>query len=440
MGVGQILIVSSLATRTEPISRRTLLAAFPALLLASRRLAGQDPGVGMLAVEGEGARYWTRWRGPSGQGIATGTGYADAWSATENVAWRVAVPGAGNSSPIVWRDRVFLTTASDGGRRLSVLAFNRTNGARLWETFAPEGRPAYVHFKNGYASATPATDGERLYVSFGNRGLMAVDLDGRMLWHRELGPMDAYHGTAGSPLVYRDRVILYQDQSSGSFIGAFDGRTGRPLWRTSRDANVGWGTPIAIRAGDHDEIVVNGQNRVCAYDPDSGRELWRCAGTTDEVIPTPVVGHGLVFCASGRAGPTLAIRPGGRGDVTRSQLVWTSPRGSPFVPSPLLAGDLLYMVNDMASIATCLDAVTGRTMWQGRLGTAQREGFSASPVAVDGKVFFTNDDGETFVLRQGPTFELLRVNRLGERILASPALVDGRWYIRTDRSLLAVGR
>jgi outer membrane protein assembly factor BamB len=432
--------VSSIAIRTGPVSRRTLLVGFPALLLASRRLAGQDPGVGMLGVEGEGARYWTRWRGPSGQGVVTGTGYVDAWSATENIAWKVAVPGAGNSSPIVWRDRVFLTTASDGGRRLSVLAFRRADGARLWETFAPEGRLASAHFKNGYASATPATDGERLYVSFGNRGLMALDLDGRMLWHRELGPMDAYHGTAGSPLVYRDRVILYQDQSSGSFIGAFDGRTGRPLWRTPRDANVGWGTPIAIRAGDHDEIVVNGQNRVCAYDPDSGRELWRCGGTTDEVIPTPVVGHGLVFCASGRAGPTLAIRPGGRGDVTRSQLVWTSPRGSPFVPSPLLAGDLLYMVNDMASIATCLDAVTGRTMWQGRLGTAQREGFSASPVAVDGKVFFANDDGETFVLRQGPTFELLRVNRLGERVLASPALVDGRWYIRTDRSLLAIGR
>jgi outer membrane protein assembly factor BamB len=156
------------------------------------------------------------------------------------------------------------------------------------------------------------------------------------------------------------------------------------------------------------------------------------------VIPTPVVGHGLVFCSSGRAGPTLAIRPGGRGDVTRTHLVWSSPRGSPFVPSPILYGEHLYMVNDMASVVTCIDAKSGGTLWQGRLGVAQREGFSASPVAIDGKVFFTNDDGDTFVLRAGPTFDLLHVNRFGESTLASPALVDGRWYFRTERSLIAI--
>jgi outer membrane protein assembly factor BamB len=268
---------------------------------------------------------------------------------------------------------------------------------------------------------------------------MAVDLSGAVVWHRDLGAMDAYHGTAGSPLVYRDRIILYQDQLQGSFVAAFEARTGRPIWRTSRDANVGWGTPVAIRAGDHDEIVVHSQSRVHAYDPETGRELWRCSGSNYEVIPTPVVGHGLVYCSSGRAGPTLAIRPGGRGDVTGSHLVWSSPRGSPFVPSPIVYGEYLYMVNDMASVVTCLEALTGRTVWQGRLGAAQREGFSVSPVAIDGKIFFTNDDGDTFVLRAGPKFELLHVNRMGEGILASPALVDGRWYIRTDRSLVAVG-
>lgn len=420
---------------------RTLLApiALAVTEWPSGLLTAQAPAVRMLGDEGEGARYWPRWRGPSAQGLVTGTGYPDTWSSSQNILWKTPVPGSGNSSPIVWADRILLTTAYDRGRRLSVLAFRRSDGRLLWETFAPEGRTdSGAHFKNGHASATPATDGQRVYVSFGARGLVAVDLNGKIVWHRDLGPMDTYHGAAGSPLLYKDRIILYQDQYSGSFIAAFDTRTGKQVWRTAREANVGWGTPVAVRAGDHDEIIVNSQQRVHAYDPETGRELWRCSGTTYEVIPTPVVGHGMVFCASGRAGPTLAIRPGGRGDVTRSHLAWTSPRGSPFVPSPILHGEYLYMVNDMASIVTCLDAKTGKAVWQGRLGVAQREGFSASPVASDGKLFFTNDDGETFVLRAGPTFELLHVNRIGERTLASPALVDGRWYIRTDRNLISI--
>lgn len=420
---------------------RTLLApiAFGFTGWPSEHLVAQEPAIRMIGDEGEGARYWPRWRGPSSQGLVTGTGYPDTWSSSQNILWKTPVPGSGNSSPIVWADRILLTTAYDRGRRLSVLAFRRSDGRLLWETFAPEGRTdSGAHFKNGHASATPATDGQRVYMSFGARGLVAVDLNGKIVWHRDLGPMDAYHGAAGSPLLYKDRIILYQDQYSGSFIAAFDTRTGKQVWRTAREANVGWGTPVAIRAGDHDEIIVNSQQRVHAYDPETGRELWRCSGTTYEVIPTPVVGHGMVFCASGRAGPTLAIRPGGRGDVTRSHLAWTSPRGSPFVPSPILHGEYLYMVNDMASIVTCLDAKTGKAVWQGRLGVAQREGFSASPVASDDKLFFTNDDGETFVLRAGPTFELLHVNRIGERTLASPALVDGRWYIRTDRNLISI--
>lgn len=416
------------------------LAGFTAMLAGQGPAPRQEAGVQMIADEGEGVRYWPRWRGPSGQGLATGTGYPDTWSATQNVLWKKPIPGRGNSSPIVWGDRILLTAAYDGGRRLSVLAFRRSDGSLLWESFAPEGRSQSTHFKNGHASATPVTDGDRVYVSFGSRGLVAFDMTGKAVWQQDLGRMDAYHGTAGSPLLYKNRIILYQDQYSGSFIAAFDTRTGRQLWRTSRDASVGWGTPIAIRAGDHDEIIVHSERMVQAYNPDTGRELWRCNGNLWEVIPTPVVGYGMVFCSSGRAGPTLAIRPGGQGDVTRSHVVWTSPRGSPFVPSPILYGEQLYMVNDMAGIVTSLDAATGRALWQGRLGVPQREGFSASPVAVDGKVFFSNDDGETFVLRAGPKFDLLHVNRIGERTLASPALVDGRWYIRTERNLIAIGR
>lgn len=400
--------------------------------------APADTAVRMIVDEGEAARYWARWRGPSGQGVATGTGYPDRWSASENIRWRVEVPGTGNSSPIVWRDRVYLTTARDSGRRLSLLAFNRTDGSLAWETAAPSGAADRAHGKNGFASATPATDGDRIYASFGSRGVVAFDMNGRVAWHRPLGEIDNYHGPAGSVLLYRDRVILYQDQGTGGFIAALDKKSGAPLWRTAREQSVGWGTPIAVRVAGRDEIIVNGQSYVVAYHPDTGAELWRCGGMSYEVIPTPVVGYGLVFCSSGRAGPTLAIRPGGRGDVTRSHLAWSTPRGSPFVPSPLLYGEQLYTVNDMQSILTTFEARTGQVLWQGRLGTAQREGFSASPVAVDGKLFFTNDEGDTFVLKAGPTFNLLHVNAIGERTLASPALVDGTWYVRTDRHLVAI--
>ena len=396
-------------------------------------------GVRMILPDGEANRYWPSWRGPTGQGLARGEGYPDTWSATRNVQWQVQVPGRGNSSPIVWADRIFLTTARDGGKRPSVLCYRRSDGKLLWESSLPAGEPGRVYWKNSHASGTPATDGERVYASFGNLGLAAVDFQGKVVWRQSLGQIQNYHGSAGSPVLYRDRVFLYEDQRHGAFVAAFDKRTGETLWKTERKARVGWGTPIVIRAGGRDELIVSSQQRVTAYDPDSGKALWHCDGNLAEVIPTPVVGHGLVFCVSGRAGPTLAIRPGGSGDVTRTHVAWKQSKGASFVPSPLLYGDLLYQVNDMVSVATCYQAATGEVLWQGRLGEPKSEGFSSSPVAVDGKVFLTNDAGETFVLKAGRQFELLRVNRLEAPVLASPALVDGHWYFRTDRHLMAIG-
>ena len=398
-----------------------------------------DQSIRMIGVEDVATRYWPRWRGPSGQGLATGSGYPDVWSDKQNVLWRTPVPGRGHSSPIVWADRVFLTTAYGDGR-VSVVAFRRSDGRQLWEAFGPDRSPESLHHKNSHASATATTNGAAVFASFGNKGLVAVDFDGKLLWHRSLGRFDNYHGTAGSPLLYKDRLIVFQDHGGGGFVTAVSTKDGQQLWRTNRPGTVGWSTPIAIRALDHDEIIVSSQSRVHGYDPESGKELWSCRGNLFEVIPTPVVGHGLVFCSSGRAGPTLAIKPGGKGDVTATHVAWQSPRGSPFVPSPLLYGDYLYIINDMASIATSFEAATGKLMWQGRLGIATREGFSASPVGADGKVFFTNDEGETFVLKAGPTFELLHVNKLNAQVLASPAMVDQKWYFRTDRELLAIGR
>jgi outer membrane protein assembly factor BamB len=411
-----------------------------AVLGVSASSAPED--VRMIEVDGDGARYWPRWRGPSGQGLVADGAYTDAWSATSRVQWRTPLPGAGNSSPVVWGDRIFVTTARERGRRLSLIAVGRTDGKILWETFIPQEGVEGVHEKNGYASATPATDGERVYASFGRHGLAAFDLSGKLLWHRRFGVIDNYHGPAGSPVLYRDRIFLYQDQNptanQSAFVAAFDKATGKTLWQTRRTETVGWGTPVVIDAGGRDELVVSGQRRVTAYEPDTGRELWTVRGNTFEVIPTPVVGRGLLFASSGRAGPTMAIRPGGAGDVTTTHVAWSTPKGSPFVPSGIVVGDLLYLVNDMQSVLTVYEATTGALVYQSRLGAAQREGFSASPVAVNGKVFFTNDDGQTFVVQAGREFKLLHVNELGARTLASPALVAGTWYWRTATEIVAI--
>jgi outer membrane protein assembly factor BamB len=431
-------------------SRASLAAA---LVAASTFAFGAPPEVPVRMIEADGpaAKYWPRWRGPSGQGLVRTGGYVDTWSEKGPFKWKVPVPGRGNSSPIVWGDRIFLTTANDQGTRLSLLSYRRSDGKLLWELVVPQDGVEHIYRKNTHASATPVTDGERVYASFGPHGLVAASVDGKLLWHVPVGRIDNYHGTAGSPILYKDRVIIFQDGGASmggpsrsaseipSFVAAFDTKTGKRIWRTPRTETVGWGTPIVIRAGDRDELVVSSQRKVYGYDPATGRTLWTVSGLTFEVIPTPVVGHDLVFCSSGRAGPTIAIRPGGSGDVTATHVAWSTPKGSPFVPSGIVVGETLYLVNDMQSILTAYEARTGTLLFQGRMGEARREGFSASPVAVDGKVFFTNDDGETFVIEAGREFKLLHTNRLGEPTYASPALVDGTWYFRTASSLLAIG-
>ena len=418
----------------------TTLAVALSLVISVIALAQDDnQTVGMVELTGESAQYWPRWRGPSGQGIVTSSNYPDRWNATENVLWRTGLSGRGNSSPIVWGDYIILTTGRDAGRQLFVQAYRRSNGTLRWETEVAPGRPERVHSKNGPASATPTTDGKQIFASLGGRGIVSLDFDGNILWHSEVGSINNYHGPAGSPLLYEDLLIIYQDQRGGGFVAAYDTATGNQVWRTARNASVGWGSPIAIRVGDHDELIVSSQNTVNAYNPKTGDELWHCGGNLFEVIPTPVVAAGLIFCASGRAGPTLAIRPGGQGDITDTHIAWSTSRGSPFIPSPVAYDGYLYTVNDMSSIITCFDAATGTVMWQQRLGRAIREGISASPVVVDNKVFVTSDEGVTFVLKTGPEFELLHTNDIGAQTLASPALVDGIWYIRTVDELIAIG-
>jgi outer membrane protein assembly factor BamB len=427
--------------------------------------------VRMVPPVGEGAdSQWPQWRGPTRQSVVESEGYPDRWSDQQNVVWRTQVPGRGHSSPIVWEDRIFLTTAydqfvdepigqilgqqgdrvflDDRERVRSVLCFRRSDGQLLWETFVPHrAEPEEGWPKSSYASSTPVTDGQRVYAYFGNHGLLAVDFDGNVVWHDDLGSIrQVSRGTACSPLLYENLVILFQDHGGpeGSFIAAFDRETGQQAWRTQRTARVGWSSPIAIRVtsetGHRDEIITSSQHQVQAYDPLTGDLLWYSRGLTDEVVPSPVAGHGLVFASSGRQGPTLAIRPGGTGDVSDRRLVWRETRGSPFVPSPLLYQGHLYTLNDMIRVLSCYDAATGEMKYRVRLeGEAVGHGISSSPIGVDGKVFITVDDGQTLVVRAGPQFELLHVNRLGSYVFASPALLDGRWYFRTYEHLVCIG-
>lgn len=409
-----------------------------------RTQGSPNEDVRAVTVTGEGANYWPRWRGPSGQGLSVGTNYVDRWSASEPVKWRVQVPGVGHSSPIVWKDHLFITTARDGGAKVSMLAYDRRSGKLLWETPVPSSGVEHIYPKNSHASATASTDGRRVYASFGTHGLAAFDFTGKIVWHRDFGELNNYHGSAGSPVLHNGRIYLYQDHRGtpglSSFVAAFDAETGKTIWWKDRVETTGWGTPVLITTGERDELIVSSMKKVYAYDPATGAELWTVSGNTMEVIPTPVVGHGFVFASSGRAGPTFAIKPGGSGDVTTTHVAWTSPRGSPFVPSAIVHGDLLYQINDMQSILTVFHAKTGALAYQERLGVATREGFSASPVAVGNTLFFTNDEGQTFVVEAGPTFVLKHVNELNARVLASPALVDGVWYWRTDKELLAIAR
>lgn len=377
------------------------------------------------------ADHWPRFRGPDGQGTARTRGLPLRWSRSQNVLWRTPLP-PGNSSPIIWGDRIFLTSAATDGSGRSVHCLRRSDGQLLWTALCPphELEPM-VRDKNGYASATPVTDGERVIAYFGSGGLLALDFEGRQLWHHPLPGFDSTWGSGSSPLLYEDSLIMIHDQNKAdSLFVCLDKYTGELCWQQQRGRAMGWSTPVVVRVGDHDELLFAGGETVKGYDPRTGEELWSLTGPTHEVIPALVVGPDLVYSASGRLGPTIALVPGGRGDVTGTHLVWQTTRGGPHVPSPILYEGRLYTVND-TGIATALDAQTGEVVWQHRI----RDRFSASPISAEGVLYFCSEGGSTYVLRAGDTFELLAQNELEEPILASPAALDGRLYIRTAEAL-----
>jgi outer membrane protein assembly factor BamB len=386
----------------------------------------------------EAERHWPRFRGPSGQGETDQTPLPVEWSAERNVLWRTGIPGSGNSSPVIWGDRIFLTSAGDEGAERTLHCLARNDGKLLWSRTIPEHEvEPKVRDKNGFASATPVTDGERVISFFGNGGLVCHDFEGKLLWHYPLPGFDTTWGTAASPLLYDESVILIHDQNKAdSLFVALDKRTGKRLYQGApRARSMGWSTPVVVRVGGRDELIYAGGMTVKGYAPRTGSELWSLDGPTREVVPTVVVGPNLVYTASGRQGPTIGFRPGGSGNVTSTHQAWLAVRGGPHVPSPIYVGGRLYTIND-TGIATCLDGQTGKQIWQARL----RDLFSASPIAAGDLMYFCAESGVTYVVRAGDKLNLVAKNDLASPILASPAALQGKLYVRTAESLFCIGQ
>lgn len=395
--------------------------------------------------DGVDADCWPGWRGPNGSGIAPGGSPAIHFGAGEGFRWKVEVPGEGNSSPVVWGDCVLLTTArvETDPRTLSLLCFRRSDGHRLWQAEVGPARGP-THKKNGHASATVATDGERIFAFFGATGLYCHDFSGKQVWRAELGELSHMWGTAASPIVYGDLVIQLCDSQKDSYIAAFDKRSGKEVWRTPRDSSGCWTTPIVaeaeVDAGRRMELIVNGTSSrnpdgrlVLAYDPSTGDELWRVRGTTELVTPTALASGGLVYSTSGRNGPILAIRPGGSGDVTETNVVWRVRRGGPYIPSGVVYRNRLFIVRDARSL-DCYNAGNGERIWTARL----RGTFSASLIAADGRIYATNERGTVYVFAAADTFELLAQNEMEEPCLATPAIAGGELFLRTRNHLYCI--
>lgn len=392
------------------------------------------------------AHDWPEFRGPTGQGHSPAKDVPVRWSATENVAWKTAIPGGGWSSPALVGDRLYLTTArpNEGSRGLSLIALclDARQGRILWSTnvFSPEDG-ASLHRKNSYASPSPLVRDGRLYVHFGHLGTACLDLDGHVLWRQDSIRYPSMHGNGGSPVLTGDRLIFSCDGVTNPVVVALDRSTGEIRWKTPRDNDsvprkFSFSTPLVITNAGRAELISPGAGGTYAYDPSSGRPLWKVStGAGFSVVPRPVFAHGLLFVNTDYDFPKFfAIRPGGDGDVTATHVAWQAGRGAPSTPSALVVDSEVYYVSD-AGIATCADAKTGQVHWNERLGG----GFSASPVFAEGRIYFQNEEGVGYVIKAGRSFELLAKNELGERTLASYAVDDGALFIRGADHLFRIG-
>ncbi len=432
------------------------------------------------AANAEDCLHWPSFRGPHARGFADCPTAPVEWdvAASKNIAFKTPIPGLAHSSPVIWGDRLFVTTAvsddpdpylrvglygespdhpEDIEHRFKVYCLDKNTGDILWEKSAHAGIPKLKrHIKATHANCSPATDGEHVVALFGSEGLYCYDMDGKLLWEKDLGVLDGgppgdnwreiQWGYASSPVIHDGRVIIQADTRVEKFLAAFDVKTGKQIWRTARDDHPAYSTPTIHESDERTQIIVNGYRHIGGYDFETGKQLWNLHGGGDIPTPTPVVAGDLVYITNAHGGlaPIYAIRTDATGDITpegdntKSKYIpWSYRRRGTYMQTPLAYRGLLYNCRDNG-ILTVYDAKTGEKHYSKRLGSG-RTGFTASPVAADGKVYFSSEEGDIYVIKAGKDFERLAVNAMGEVCMATPAISEGTMYFRTQNHVIAVG-
>jgi outer membrane protein assembly factor BamB len=422
------------------------------------------------------AQNWPSFRGPNASGISDGQPLPTSWDAEKsvNILWKTPIPGLGHSSPVVWDDRVFVTTAISGAFKTTynpkdddiqpaldeskhqwrVYCLNKRTGKIIWSQTACEGVPKVKrHIKATQANATPATDGRVVVASFGSEGLYCYDMNGKLLWKQDLGVLDPGYagqpdlswGYASSPTIYQDLVIVQCDIQKNSFIAAFNLKDGKRVWLTQRDELPSWSTPVVYQGKARTELVTSGSKYYRGYDPLSGRELWRLLDDCQVKVPSPVIANDLFYLSGGnpRGREFYVVRPNASGDISLragqesgESIAWRKTHGSPYTPTPIVYGNYLYICNDNG-VLTVYDAKSGAQVYVHRIGMKSST-FSASPIAARGHLYFASEDGEVFVIKAGPVYELLATNQMGEPLMATPAVTDGTILIRGQQNIFAV--
>lgn len=396
------------------------------------------------------AGNWGHWRGPTGNGAALEGQPPTEWSSTKNVKWKIAIPGRGSSSPVVWDNKVFITTAvpvdsnnRNGKLAFEILCLNRANGDIVWKKTAVEAKPHEgTHQTNGYASASPCTDGQHVYAHFGSRGLYCYTMDGEFVWKRDdLGSMKIRNsfGEGSSPTIADDKILIPWDHEGGSALYALNKLTGQTIWKTDRDETTNWATPLVVDNNGKKQVVTNGQKFARGYDLETGKELWRCGGQTERPVASPVAEKGLVFVGSGHKGSFLgAFHLDGKGDIKGTKNVaWTIDRDTPDIGSPLLSSGRIYFHKGKSGQLSCVDAATGKPFYMGNR-IPGLDTIYASPVAAGGHVYLSSRNGKISVIKDSSELNIVATNDMGETVDATPAPVDNELFIRGENHLFCI--